>query len=144
MVKAAERRCTAKALAEKALAGDITNTSAECIRIADENSGIIWEDPGLETEKRKQERARRTVAAVRQIERMKESCGRLGYEIGADFYDDDPGVSYGDIGGDIIDLVHRYPEHADLIEDVVIAVCGYGFETLKERMKEHKSYWDAL
>lgn len=76
--------------------------------------------------------------AFKRIEQMNDADGRLGFEIieSAD--------SYKDIGSDIIYLVNKHPEHFDLIEKVVIAVCGYGFDSLERKIKEDATYYDSL
>lgn len=76
--------------------------------------------------------------AFKKIEKMDDAAGRLGFEI-AESID-----SYDDTGSYIIYLVNKYPEHFDLIEEVVIAICGYGFDSLERKMKEDTTYYDSL
>ena len=76
--------------------------------------------------------------AFKRIEQMDDAAGRLGFEI-AESID-----SYDDIGSDIFYLVNKHPEHFELIEKVIIAVCGYGFDSLERKIKEDATYYDSL
>lgn len=81
--------------------------------------------------------------AINAINRMKDAEDRLGYEImEVGFFDWD--YNYHDTGRYLLSLCRDYPDQIDIIEKTVIAICGYGFESLKERMKEHKNEWEAL
>ena len=41
-------------------------------------------------------------------------------------------------------LVDKYPEHFDIIKKVVIAICGYGFDSLEQKIEEDRDYFDSL
>ena len=82
--------------------------------------------------------------AYNAIMRMKDCYGRLGFEISNATSFFDYNTSYDDIGSAIADVVERNPDKFDVIEDTVVAICGHGFESLRERMKKNKDYWDGL
>lgn len=99
-----------------------------------------------ETEAQRKQQNADALKNVRAIARMKDAAGRLGYEIAeVDFFDEGfGGDSYDTIGSDLLSLIERNHDQAALVEEVVIAICGYGFESLRNRMKEHLEYWQAL
>ena len=84
-------------------------------------------------------------AAVEEIRKLEDAAGRLGYEIKeVDFFEGSMADSYDTVGRDLLNVIARNEDNIELIEEVVIAITGYGFESLLGRMKEHKDYWDAL
>ena len=76
------------------------------------------------------------------IKEMTGSDGRLGYAISNAINESDN--SYDDMGRYLMYVVDAHPEHLNAIEETVIAICGYGFRTLKEHMKAEKSSYDAI
>ena len=79
------------------------------------------------------------------IDEMEESRDRLGFEIiesqSGTF---EPSEGYYTVGKDVLRVAKSHPDQLDLIEEVIIAITGWGFGTLRERMKEHKDYFDSL
>ncbi len=77
--------------------------------------------------------------------RMSDAAGRLGFELSesqnGQFWAAD---SYDTVGSSLISVVENNPEHIDLIEDVVVAITGFGFGSIREHMKDHKSHYESL
>lgn len=85
------------------------------------------------------------MSAINEIRELPEAAGRLGYEISEVGYLDGPFCdSYDTIGNSIFTLIDQNPEQVDIIEKTIIAVCGYGFDSLKDRMEKHKENWDSI
>lgn len=77
------------------------------------------------------------------IRRMTDAEGRLGFElVELDF--DDPFYNYSESGAGLLGMISKHPDKLDLIEEVVIAITGWSFASIKEHMKEHKPHWDSL
>lgn len=76
---------------------------------------------------------------------MENASGRLGFEIveaqSGQFWESD---SYETVGESVISLVRNNPEQIELIEKVLIAITGYGFESTKIHMDEHEDYYNSL
>ena len=66
--------------------------------------------------------------------------GLLGFVISESVNEMDN--SYEDMGRNLINLIERNPDQIDLIERVVIALTGYSFETIKDRMEYNKEYYE--
>ena len=75
------------------------------------------------------------------IKKFNDYEGRLGFAISESV--GDYGNSYEDMGESLDILINKYPDKIELIEEVVIALSGYGFETLEKKMREQKDYHDA-
>lgn len=83
--------------------------------------------------------------AFEKITKLDDAAGRLGYEIKeVDYFDGAFCDSYEEVGKYLIYLVKQNPEHFKIIEDTVIAICGYGFESLLNRIEEHEDDWYLL
>ncbi|MBO5609112.1 MAG: hypothetical protein J5929_01890 [Eubacterium sp.] len=81
--------------------------------------------------------------AYKAIRDMDDGADRLGFEIlEQDTFDCD--VNYYDIGRSVINIIENHPESFEVIEKVIIAITGYGFETLNQKVIEHKDYFDSL
>ena len=74
------------------------------------------------------------------ISKMSDSRGRLGFAISEAANSD----RYDYIGKDVLSVVKKYPNNLDIIESTVIAVCGYGFDSLREKMKEQREHYETL
>lgn len=79
---------------------------------------------------------------IKNIREMDDYCGLLGFTIAESVGEYDNG--YEDIGYGIDSLIDKYPDKVELIEEVVIALSGYGFETLRQKMIENKDYYNTL
>lgn len=81
--------------------------------------------------------------AVKEIMEMEDGTERLGFEIlEQDYFDSS--VSYHDIGRDVLATIRDYPDSFDAIQEVIIAITGYGFGKLREKIEEHRDYYDSL
>ncbi len=81
------------------------------------------------------------------IEKMDDSYERLGFEICATLAGEFPceeGEDYRTIGKDLTNLILMNPDQIEIINKTLIAITGWSLVTLKERMKDHKKYYDAL
>ena len=74
------------------------------------------------------------------INKMVDSRDRLGFAISEAVSTD----YYREIGKSMLSLARQYPDQLDMIEATTIAICGYGFNSLRERMKEQKEEFDSL
>ena len=79
---------------------------------------------------------------INAIERMTDCEGRLGYAISNAINEIDN--SFDDMGSYLLGVIRSNPEQLDVIEEAVIAICGYSFETLREHMKAEKPDFDCL
>lgn len=52
--------------------------------------------------------------------------------------------NYAKAGESIIATFKRHPQQADVLEEMLIAICGWGMESLKERMEENADYYSSL
>lgn len=52
--------------------------------------------------------------------------------------------SYEKVGENILGTFKRHPQQADILEELLIAICGWGMESLKERMEENAEYYSSL
>ena len=80
--------------------------------------------------------------AYSHIKRMKNYYGLLGFTIAESVNEMDN--SYEDMGYHLDDVISENPNQIDLIEKVVIALSGYCFETIKDKMKENRDYYNSL
>ncbi len=76
------------------------------------------------------------------IKKMTEAEGRLGFAIDNAINEQDN--SYDDMGRYLVRVAEAHPDQLNVIEETVIAICGYSFGTLRDRMKTEKSDYDAL
>lgn len=51
---------------------------------------------------------------------------------------------YDETGESVISVFKRYPEHAELLNEMLIAVSGYGVQRLKDEMEEQRDYYESL
>ena len=79
---------------------------------------------------------------VKAIDKMSEGAERLGFAIDNAVREVDN--SYYDMGRYLLGLVRDYPDQAGIIEQTVIAICGFGFDSLKEHMKEEREDYLSL
>ena len=70
--------------------------------------------------------------------RMDDCDGRLGYEISESI------DSYDTVGYSLIRVVEDNPEQIALIESVVTAITGYGFDSIKRHMEKNKECYEAI
>lgn len=86
------------------------------------------------------ERAKRVCKTVNEIEASNypEPRGLLGFCIESEI------DSYKETGNGVIDTFKRHPEQADILEEMLIAICGWGIESLKEKMEENAEYYSRL
>lgn len=84
--------------------------------------------------------AARVMNAVKEIEGSDypEPDGLLGFCIESEI------DSYKKTGSGVIDVFNRYPEQAGILEEMLIAICGWGIDGLKERMAEKAEYYSGL
>lgn len=68
--------------------------------------------------------------------------GLLGFTIAESVNEMDN--SYEDIGYGLVSVIEDHPEQIDLIEKVVIALSGYSFETIIEKMEDNSDYYNSL
>lgn len=83
-----------------------------------------------------------TKQSYEEIRKLDDFCGRLGFAISNSI--EDYGNSYEDIGVGLDYVINKHPDEIELIEEVVIALSGYKFETLLKHMTEQKDYYDSL
>ena len=76
------------------------------------------------------------------IRKYNDYCGRLGFAISESINDMDNCYEY--IGECLDYLIDKYPDKIGLIEEVVIALSGYSFETLRKIIREQKEYYNSL
>lgn len=97
------------------------------------------------TDERYEKSARKAIGCIK---RMKDGAGRLGYDVKeVDYFETEEGRfcdSYGTVGGQLLEVVNKYPESLRVIEETLIAITGYSFSSMLDRMKRHKRYWDNL
>ena len=74
------------------------------------------------------------------IDKMVDSRDRLGFAISEAVSTD----YYWEIGKSMLRLARQYPDQLDVIEATTIAICGYGFDSLRKQMKEQKEEFDSL
>lgn len=79
--------------------------------------------------------------AYSQISKM-EDYGLLGFTISESVNEMDN--SYEDMGYHLDQVISENPDQIDLIEKVIIALSGYCFETLKEKMENNRDYYGSL
>ncbi len=77
------------------------------------------------------------------IKKMADCEGRLGFELTEPGHDD-PFYNYQDSGKGLLNVIDNNPDKLDIIEEVVIAITGWSFSSIREHMKVHKSHWDSL
>ena len=74
------------------------------------------------------------------IAKMVDSRDRLGFAISEAVSTD----YYREIVKSVLSLARQYPDQLDMIEATTIAICGYGFNSLREQIKEQKEEFDSL
>lgn len=79
--------------------------------------------------------------AYEKIEKM-DNPGLLGFTISESVNEMDN--SYEDIGYSLDNVIYDNPGQIDLIEKVVIALSGYTFETIIDKMKDNEEYYNSL
>ena len=53
--------------------------------------------------------------------------------------------SYDETGSDIIRVFNKYPEHAEMLDEMLIAVCGCSLiGCLPDEMKNKRDYYESL
>ena len=84
--------------------------------------------------------AKKVMDAVKGIEESDypEPVGLLGFCIESEI------DSYDKAGNGIISVFNRHPDQADILEEMLIAICGWGIEGLKERMEENAEHYSEL
>ncbi len=80
--------------------------------------------------------------AISAINKMTDCDGRLGLAIDKAINDTDN--TYDEMGSYLLSLANNHPDQLGIIEETVIAICGYGFETLRQHMKKQKKEYDSL
>ena len=52
--------------------------------------------------------------------------------------------NYTETGQDVLRLFETYPEHAELLDKMLIAICGWSIESLEDEMEEKRNYFECL
>ena len=52
--------------------------------------------------------------------------------------------SYSETGNSILYMFKKYPEHAEILEEMLGAFCGMNFEDIVDKMERVKDYYDSL
>ena len=52
--------------------------------------------------------------------------------------------NYTETGQDVLRLFETYPEQAERFDNMLVAVCGWGIESLLDRMEEQRDYFESL
>ncbi len=71
-----------------------------------------------------------------------EDHGLLGFVISESVNEMDN--SYEEIGRRLDEVISNNPDQIDLIEKIVIALTGYCFETIKDKMEDNREYYNSL
>lgn len=79
---------------------------------------------------------------IREIEKFDDYEGLLGFSVIESVNEKDN--SYSDVGSHLLSLIERKPECADIIEETVIAITGWSFESLIRQMRSNKDYYSSL
>lgn len=82
--------------------------------------------------------------AYSEIKKLDNFAELLGFEIRESDNLDCYSGSYEDTGNYLDYVINKYPDSFDVIEQTVIAICGKGFESLLDGIKEHKEYCESL
>lgn len=72
----------------------------------------------------------------------KEDEGLLGFCVREEVENDTE--NHGKVGSYIVYLFKKYPEQAELLEEMLIAICGWGIESLRKIMEEQREYYESL
>lgn len=75
--------------------------------------------------------------AVKSIEEKGEE-GLLGFVISENI------DNYEETGTSVLDMIHRHPEQATLLSDMLIAICGWSLESLLKEMDKRRNYYLTL
>ena len=51
---------------------------------------------------------------------------------------------YEDSGSGILYMFEKYPEHAELLEEMLGAICGMNFDDILDKMERERDYYDNL
>lgn len=68
-----------------------------------------------------------------------DESGLLGFCIREN--DDSP---YSETGNSVLFMFNQHPEHAELLDNMLIAVCGCGIESLLDKMDRERDYYNYL
>lgn len=79
---------------------------------------------------------------IAEIEKFDECEGLLGFAVMESVSDVDN--SYSDVGKGLLQLVESKPEYAGIIEETVIAITGWSFNSLINEMRAKKDYYYSL
>ena len=52
--------------------------------------------------------------------------------------------TYYDTGYGVIHMFKEYPEHAELLDMMLIAICGWSIESLENEMEKNRDYFECL
>ena len=72
----------------------------------------------------------------------KEDEGLLGFCVREEVENDQE--NYERVGNYIVYLFKKYPEQAEILEEMLIAICGWGIESLRKIMEEQRNYYKSL
>ena len=56
----------------------------------------------------------------------------------------DEAYSYRDVGCSTLDMFKEYPEQAELLEKMLIAISGYSLDSLLKKMEQEQDYYNGL
>ena len=82
--------------------------------------------------------------AYNKIKRFNDFAGLLGFVIRETDYIESCCDTYEDTGNYLDYVINKYPESFDVIEQTVIAICGHGFESLLNLVRENREYYESL
>ncbi len=87
----------------------------------------------------KNEKIKKTIA---EIEQLSDYDGRLGFAVYDAVVTDEETCEH--IGHALLCTAKQHPEHLDVIEETLIAITGWGFESLKREMEDNKDTYYSL
>lgn len=76
---------------------------------------------------------------VKQV-RENEDEGLLGFIISSSMEGDE----YETVGKSVLRTFEKYPEHAEILQEMLIAISGWKLESLIEDMEDERDYYEGL
>lgn len=89
----------------------------------------------------KQEKIMEAVKKIQNYD-MEDAFGCFGFVISDASMN--PDNCYEDIGRYVIRCFNQYPEQADILDEMLTAICGWSISSLIEDMERKRSYYEAL
>ena len=92
------------------------------------------------------EKERKLLKTLKEIESFPNSNakGLFGFCVVDEDADGMLSNSYNDIGSSILSIFKQYPEQVEILEKMLIAISGYGLDSLLKRMEEKNDYFNSL